>query len=126
MTLQLPEGWRTKSDISRRVGTWPMRAMALGGMKLQDLTDEERVARGLGKDKLGLLVQGLGQYGKHAAAKNAGFRKDDVLLELDGKATRLTEGELIGQLLQKTKPGQRIKAVVLRGNERVELMLPMQ
>lgn len=103
-----------------------MRAMALGGMRLQDLTDEERVARGLGKDKLGLHVQGLGQYGKHAAAKNAGFRKDDVLLEIEGSSARLTEGELIGQLLQKTKPGQRTKAVVLRGNERVELMLPMQ
>lgn len=126
LTLQLPPGWRTKSDISRRVGTWPMRAMAFGGMVLTDLTDEERLARGLAKDKLGLFVKGLGQYGKHAAAKNAGFQKDDVLVELDGKSGRLSEGELIGQLLQQTKPGQKLKAVVLRGEKRVELMLPMQ
>jgi serine protease Do len=126
LTLQLPAGWRTKADISRRVGTWPMRAMAFGGMILTDLPDEERLTRGLAKDKLGLFVKGLGQYGKHAAAKNAGFRKDDVLVELDGKSARLTEGELIGQLLQSTKPGQKLKATVLRGTERVELMLPMQ
>jgi hypothetical protein len=126
LTLQLPPNWRTKSDISRRVGTWPMRGMALGGMRLQDLTDEERVARGLAKDKLALLLQGLGQYGMHAAAKNAGFQKDDVLIELDGKSARLSEGELIGQLLQQTKPGQKLKAVVLRGEKRVDLMLPMQ
>ena len=126
LTFTLPAGWRAKSDISRRVGTWPMRAMAFGGMVLTDLTDEERLTRGLAKDKLGLFVKGLGQYGKHAAAKNAGFRKDDVLVELDGKSARLTEGELMGQILQQTKPGQKLKATVLRGKERVELMLPMQ
>lgn len=126
LNFTLPAGWRTKSDISRRVGTWPMRAMAFGGMVLTDLTDEERSARGLAKDKLALFVKGLGQYGKHAAAKNAGFQKEDVLLELGGQSARITEGELIGQLLQKTRPGEKLKATVLRGDKRVELMLPMQ
>ena len=82
--------------------------------------------RGLAKDKLGLFVKGLGQYGKHAAAKNAGFQKEDVLVELNGQSARITEGELLGQLLQKTRPGEKLKAVVLRGDKRVELMLPMQ
>ncbi len=126
LALNLPVGWRAKSDISRRVGTWPMRGMATGGMILVDLTDEERTTRGLAKDTLGLFVKGLGQYGKHAAAKNSGFQKDDVLVELNGQATRLTEGELIGQLLQHTKPGDQLKATVLRGEKRVELLLPMQ
>ncbi len=126
LLLELPTGWRTKSDISRRVGTWPMRAMAFGGMSLVDLSDSDRATRGLANDKLALHVKGLGQYGKHAAAKNAGFQKDDVLLELNGKSTRITEGELIGQLLQQTKPGEKLKATVLRGDKRVELLLPMQ
>ena len=126
LLLNLPTGWRSKADISKRVGTWPMRAMAFGGMVLTDLTDEERLARSLSKDKLGLFVKGLGQYGKHATAKNAGFRKDDVLVELNGKSARITEGELIGQLLQTTKPGEKLKATVLRGDQRVELLLPMQ
>ena len=126
LVLNLPTDWRSKADISKRVGTWPMRAMAFGGMVLTDLTDEERLTRGLAQDKLGLFVKGLGQYGKHATAKNAGFRKDDVLVELNGKSARITEGELIGQLLQTTKPGEKLKATVLRGGERVELLLPMQ
>lgn len=126
LSLALPADWRAKSDISRRVGTWPMRGMATGGMVLVDLTDEERITRGLAKDKLGLFVKGLGQYGKHAAAKNAGFQKEDVLVELNGQSARITEGEFIGQLLQKTKPGEKLKATVLRGDKRVELMLPMQ
>ncbi|NDA69006.1 MAG: peptidase, partial [Verrucomicrobia bacterium] len=125
-TLSLPAGWRAKSDISRRVGTWPMRGMATGGMVLVDLSDEERTARGLAKDRLGLFVKGLGQYGKHAAAKNAGFQKDDVLVEIHGQSARVTEGELIGQFLQQTKPGDKIKTVVLRGDKRIELLLPMQ
>lgn len=126
LTFALPADWRAKSDISRRVGTWPMRGMATGGMVLTDLTDEERVARGLAKDKLGLFVKGLGQYGKHAAAKNAGFQKDDVLVEVNGQSARISEGEFIGQLLQQTRPGEKLKTVVLRGDKRVELMLPMQ
>lgn len=126
LTLTLPADWRSQSDISRRVGTWPMRGMATGGMVLVDLTDEERTTRNLPKDKLALFVKGLGQYGKHAAAKNAGFQKDDVLLELNGRSARITEGQLFGQLLQTTKPGDKLKATVLRGDKRVELMLPMQ
>jgi membrane-associated protease RseP (regulator of RpoE activity) len=126
LTLALPDGWRAKSDISRRVGTWPMRGMASGGMVLVDLSDEERAKRGLANDQLGLFVKFLGQFGKHAAAKNAGFMKDDVLVELNGQTARITEGELIGRLLRETKPGDKLKAVVLRGDQRVELLLPMQ
>jgi len=126
ITLVLPPDWRTHADISKRVGTWSMRSMASGGMVLQDLSDEERAPLGFANDKLALLVKGLGQYGKHAAAKNAGFQKDDVIVELDGQSVRLTEGEFIGKILQKTRPGEKLKTIVLRGDKHVELLLPMQ
>jgi membrane-associated protease RseP (regulator of RpoE activity) len=126
LTISLPANWRRKTDIARRVGTWPMRGMATGGMVLEDLADEERTKRGLAKNSMALFVKGLGQYGKHAAAKNAGFQKDDVILQLAGVSTRITEGELIGYLLQKHSMGDRVKATVLRGGQRVELNLPMQ
>jgi hypothetical protein len=38
----------------------------------------------------------------------------------------VTEGELIGLLLQTHYPGEKLKATVLRGSERVELAMPMQ
>ena len=126
LSLDLPAGWRSKSDISRRVGTWSMRGMATGGMVLEDLDDDARSQRGLEKNQMALFVISVGQYGKHAAAKNAGFKKDDVIVGLAGASDRVTEGELMGRLLQKHFPGEKIKTTVLRGQERVELSLPMQ
>ena len=126
LKLELSSGWRSKSDISRRVGTWEMRAMATGGLLLEDLADEMRTGRGLKKGDLALLVKHVGQYGKHAAGKKAGFQKDDVIVEMAGLTGRLTEGELIGHLLQKHRVGEQVKATVLRGQERVELLLLMQ
>lgn len=125
VALEFPAYWRSASDISRRVGTWAMRAMALGGLYLEDLSDEERARRGLGPDGMALFVKHAGEYGKHAAAKNAGFRKEDVLVEIDGVTERLSESRLIGRLLKK-KPGERVHAAVLRGEERFELSWPIQ
>jgi serine protease Do len=126
LSLVLPTEWRRKSDISKRVSTWPMRGMATGGLVLEDLADPERSQRQLGKDKMALFIKFVGQYNKHAAGKNAGFQKDDLIVEIDGLTQRLTESELIGHLLQKHPVGDRVKATVLRGKERVDLMLPMQ
>lgn len=126
LTLTLPPGWRARSDISRRVGTWTMRAMVLGGLVLTDLADAERAVRGLSRDQLALRVQHVGQYGRHAAAKNAGFQPDDLLVACDGRTTRLTESELIGHLLRTRRPGDKINVIVVRHGERVELKLPMQ
>jgi serine protease Do len=124
--LALPADWRRKADISRRVGTWPMRGMVTGGLVLDDLDDEERRRRGLGHDGMALLVKSVGQYGKHAAAKNAGFQKDDLIVQLAGESARRTESEMIGHLLRNHQAGDQVQATVLRGDERIELSLPMQ
>ena len=124
--LELPDGWRLRSDIARRVGTWSMRAMALGGLLLEDLSDAERERRGLNRDQLALVAKHVGEYGQHATAKKAGFRKGDVLVEIDGLAGRMSEGELIGRLLRSRTPGEQVKAVAVRDGTRVEMVLPMQ
>lgn len=126
VSLELPPGWRMKSDISKRVGTWPMRGMALGGLVLEDLADEERTLRGIESRKMALFVKSVGQYGRHAAAKKAGFQKEDVIVEMDGLSSRMTEGELIGRLLRKHPAGEKVSAVVQRGPQQVRLTLPMQ
>lgn len=124
--ITFPVGWRTQADIARRVGTWPMRGMAFGGLKLDDLPDDARARRGLSPQELALFVTHIGQYGKHAAAKNAGFQKDDIIVAIDGLTTRHSEGELLGHLLQKHPTGDKVPATVLRGTRRLELTLPMQ
>ena len=103
-----------------------MRAMALGGMSLVDLDNQVRKDRGLSGEAMALYVKGLGQYGKHAAAKKAGFIKEDLIVSIDGLSTRTTEGELIGRLLQSRKAGELVDVTVMRGSERVALKLPMQ
>jgi S1-C subfamily serine protease len=126
LKVELPAGWRERSSDPRRVGTWNMRGMATGGLVLEDLPDDVRAARGLNKQDLALLVKFVGQYGSHAAAKNAGFKKDDVLVQVADVKSRRSEGELIGELLQKHFPGEKVSTTVLRGTERIELKLPMQ
>ena len=126
LTLALPAGWRSKSDISRRVGTWSMRAMALGGLTLVDLDDAARKERGLATETMALNVKGVGQYNKHGAAKKAGFLKDDLIVGIDGMKSRTSEGELIGKLLQTRQAGEFADVTVLRGSERLTLKLPMQ
>ena len=126
LTLGLADGWRSQSDIARRVGTWEMRAMATGGLFLEELPASERQARGLAADKLALRVKHVGQYGRHAAAKKAGFAKDDVLIEADGQSRRMSESELIGLLLRKHPAGDKVNMTVLRGAEKVSLVMPMQ
>jgi hypothetical protein len=126
LKLDLPLGWRLKSDISGRAGTWGMRGMALGGLLLEDLSADERAKRNLPNGSMALLVKYAGEYGLHAAAKKAGFRKDDVIVSLDENEREITESELIGRLLQAHVPGDKAPAVVLRGKERVDLMLPIQ
>lgn len=126
LTLALPANWRMQSDIARRVGTWGMRAMALGGMFLEDLTDNERAARKISGDQLALRAKHVGEYGNHALAKKAGFKKEDVIVEIDGISSRISESELIGRLLQKHSPGDPIKATVVRGDERLTFSFRMQ
>lgn len=126
ISLALPADWRENSDISRRVGTWTMRGMASGGLTLEDLSDADRQQRGLTSERMALRVKTVGQYGKHAAAKNAGFQKEDVIVEIAGMQTRLTEGQYLGRLLQTHQAGEKLNTTVLRGGQRVELKLPMQ
>lgn len=126
LQVELTKGWRSKSDIASRVGTWQMRAMAQGGMVLKSLDGSKRAEQGLDSKDIGLLVHGLGEYGEHAAAKNAGFRKGDVILSIEGIQAPVDESRLIGQLLADHPKPTKLKAVVLREKKRLELSWPIQ
>jgi serine protease Do len=126
LTLDLPFGWRRESDISERVGTWQMRAMALGGMVLKTATPSQRTAWKLSQEDLGLLVHAVGEFGDHAAAKNAGFRKGDVVLSIEGIEQPIDESKLIGQILREHPGKGSLPVVVLREGKRLLLQLPIQ
>ena len=126
LALNLEKDWRRHSDIAWRTTTWDLRRMAAGGLVLEDSTPEERREAKLANDALALRVKYVGEYGEHAAAKKAGFKKDDVLVSVDRQTSHLTESELFRFLLQNKMPGEKISVTVLRGSERMNLELPMQ
>jgi serine protease Do len=126
LNLSLDRGWRQRGDISWRAGSWDLRRMTTGGMRLDDLSSEARKGLGLADDVLALRVRYLGEHGEHAAAKNAGFRKGDVLVELDGNDARLTESQWMTTLVNDKRPGDRVAVVVLRDGQRRRFELPMQ
>ena len=126
LALGLATEWRRQTDIAWRTTTWDLRRMVAGGMVLQDSTAEERRAARLADDTLALRVNHVGEYGDHAVAKRAGFKKDDVLVSVDGQTRHFAESELFRYLLQRKMPGEKIPVTVLRDGERMNLELLMQ
>jgi hypothetical protein len=126
LKLTLEKGWRKRDNISWRATSWELRRMVTGGLVLDDLSDSDRRSAGLSESALALRIKHVGQYGEHAAGKKAGFNKDDILVAVDGRSNRMTEGDLMAYLLNAKRAGDRVPMTVQRGRERIELNLPMQ
>jgi serine protease Do len=125
LTLDLPEGWR-RGDISWRTTTWDLRRMGLGGLWLEELTGAQREEAKLTGDVLALRVKHLGEYGEHAVAKRAGFRKGDILVSFDGMSGKMSESELLAYTMQRKRPGDEVAVTVLRNGERATLKFAQQ
>lgn len=125
LQLNLAAGWRKASDIAWRVTSWDLRRSAFGGMKMDVMNDSQLRQRGLPANSLGLEIKHVGQYGEHARAKQAGFRKDDILIAVEGKTAPMNESQLLAYLIAKP-PGAKIPVTVLRGNQRLQMQIPTQ
>jgi S1-C subfamily serine protease len=125
LTLDLPEGWR-RGDISWRTTTWDLRRMGLGGLKLTELSGEQREEAKLPREAMALRVEHVGEYGEHAVAKRAGFQKGDILVSFDGMAGKMSESDLLAYTMQQRRPGDEVAVTVLRDGERKTLKLALQ
>jgi hypothetical protein len=125
LTLDLPPGWR-RGNISWRATTWDLRRMGLGGLKLAELSDEQRAETKRSKDTMALKVEHVGEYGAHAVAKRAGFRKGDLIVSFDGKSGRMSESDLLAYVLQQKRPGDGVTVTVLRNGEETMLRFALQ
>jgi hypothetical protein len=119
LTLALPDGWRRRDDISWRTSSWGLRRMATGGLLLEPAGEQPA-------DGMALRVKHVGQYGPHAAARDAGFRQGDVVVSFDGRTDLRREADVLAHGVTDRKPGDRVPVVVLRDGKRVTLTLPMQ
>lgn len=124
--LTLEEGWRRAGDISWRASAWGLRRMSTGGMKVDPLPQEQRDTLNLDADQMALLVQHVGQYGPHAAAKNAGFQQGDIIIEFDGRTDLMTDSALLAYGVTEKKPGDQVSVTVLRNGKPKDLKLPLQ
>jgi len=126
LSLKLDKGWRQKDDISWRASTWGLRRKALGGVYSADLPVEQREKLKLAPEKMGLLIQHVGQYAPHDVAYKAGVRKDDVIVGFDGRNDFLRETDLIAYSLREKKAGDDVKLELLRNGtpQTITLKLP--
>ncbi len=125
LIVPLEENWKKRSDISWRVSTWQLRGLATGGLVFEPLPQEDLAALKLPADKLALRIKHVGLYGMHAAGKNAGFQKGDVLVALDGDDRPQSESQLIAQLIRHPA-GSKVPVTLMRSGKRMELQLPIQ
>ena len=126
LSIALANGWREQSDISWRVSSWPLRRMVTGGLLFEPATEEARRKAHIGDDKLALVVKHVGQYGAHAAAKRAGFKKGDIVISYNGREENMTPSQLLAYGARNTNPGQKVPVVVIRNGNQKKLALPMQ
>jgi S1-C subfamily serine protease len=126
LSLQLEAGWRRSGDLSFRTSTWDLRRMGSGGLVLEEMSEEDRRKHNLPPSGLALRVKYVGEYDEHAAAKRAGFRKDDIIIEVDGRKHRMTETSFLAYAVQSKSIGQKVEIGLLRDGKRLDLSMPMQ
>jgi S1-C subfamily serine protease len=126
LTLQLERGWRKTDDISWRSSAWGLRRMATGGMLLREATPEERKKAGIADGAMALRADHVGEFDAHAAAKRAGFRKGDLIVEFDGQTDLVRETDLFHYAMTKRKAGEKVPVVVWREGKKEKLQLPLQ
>lgn len=126
LTLELGAGWRQADDISWRVSSWGLRRMTTGGMLLKPASAEQREAAAVADGEMALHVEHVGQYGAHAAAKNAGVQKGDILIAFDGRTDLVREADIFRQGMFERRPGQRVPMTVSRNGKQITLQIPMQ
>ena len=124
--LELPKGWKRGEDLSWRAGSWELRRMALGGLLLENATAEDRKKADVPDAWMALKVKHVGQYGAHAAAKNAGFQQGDILVSYDDRTDLRTESELLAYGINNPKPGDRVAVNVIRASRNLKLIMPIQ
>lgn len=124
VSLALPKGWRQRDDISWRASSWELRRVAIGALKLNEMTADELKAAGLTEKDKALRVEHVGQYSPHDIAKKAGFQKNDIVLAFDGKPFE-RETDIITYALRDRKPGDSIAVDILRGGKKQTLTLPI-
>lgn len=126
LTISLPSGWRNLDDISWRVSAWGLRRMVTGGLVFETASEAERSESGIESGRMLLKVKHVGMYGPHAAGKNAGFQKDDLIVSYDGQTDLMSDSDVLRYGATQKHVGETVALGVLRKGELLSLKIPVQ
>lgn len=125
LTLELATKWRRLDNPRWRVSAWGFSRMMLGGMRLDELSNERRKELGI-EAPMALEATSVGKYGAHATAKRAGFRPGDIVVGYDGRTDLLREADIFAYASETHVPGDRIRISYFRNGKQLEATLPIQ
>jgi S1-C subfamily serine protease len=100
--------------------------MSTGGLFLESISQDEREKARLTNGSMALRVKHVGQFGAHAAAKNAGFQKDDIIVSFDGHTDLQTDSDVLRYGVTEKRPGDFVAVEIMRDGQRKTLKLPIQ
>lgn len=137
LTMKLARGWRRPERLSWRMldghlSLSPFPQLALGGLRVRELTREERRKHGI-EDTAMALVQdsSRGRGGRRGRRGRRGssvidLERDDIIIGFDGIKKRMTEADLLAYCLQRRKPGDFVPIAVLRDGKRADALLELR
>ena len=126
LKLKVEKNWRQAGDLSWRVSSWGLCRMTTGGMRLEPLSKEDRTRLKIASGKMALRAKSVGRYGAHATARKAGFQKDDVIVEFDGRDDFTSEAALVNYAVTSKSPGDRVRIRFVRNGKNRTAEIPMQ
>ena len=116
--LALSGDWK-KSDVSWRGSIWSVRPKLK--IWVPELSLEEKEALGLSPEMLALKAKWI----NNPAAKKAGLKTNDIIVEADGKTEAMTPGQFNLWIKLNYHPGDQLPVKVLRGQEKISLAIPL-
>jgi serine protease Do len=119
MTLKGTE-WR-KTNIAWRQSWWDSGPDL--GLQGEDLSDDDRKARGLAPDAIAIRVTGIDAGG---SAASSGVKVDDLIVNVDREAKDMEAIELLMHVRLKYKSGDSMQLVVLRGTQKIPLTVKLK
>jgi S1-C subfamily serine protease len=118
LTLSLAKGWRRRADFAWRDSTC---GWAIVRFNSADLSDAERKRLGFAEETLALAVDFVG-----IEIKDAGLKKKDIILQVDGQRKRMTESDFLAYVVRHKSPGEKLDLSVLRAGKEMNLTVPVQ
>ena len=124
-SLKLEPGWRRQDDTSWRTGHWILRRSMLGGMKLEQLSEEDRAVAG-SNESVSLKVGYVGNWGPFGVAKRSGVQQGDIIVTLDGRSDFARESDVFEYVNENKQAGDHISLVLLRDGKTITARYKIQ